>query len=304
MIKDAGIDVRTAVRKREPLYAELNLADAGDDELLDAMAEHPILIERPFVVTTKRHPAGPADRRRSRDSVTRRALCGELSRCWSSSPLRAAALKTADYHWSLVDVDRDAQHPPPPRRPVPIAEYLEGRRRHRRARRARQAHRSDGHDAAAEGLGAVQQSELRAGHAGDRQGRHLPHRNVGGVPSSARRLRRQRGHQARLRRRGTVAELQAAQRLHRRLARLSIVDDRGQLRPQRPPACTATTASSSPPAAPPANQRYLVQFTVDRVRRKRPPKRRPTSRRSSAGFNVACRARQYRAAATRLSCHD
>ena len=53
MIKDAGIDVRTAVRKRESLYGELNLADAGDDELLDAMAEHPILIERPFVVTPK-----------------------------------------------------------------------------------------------------------------------------------------------------------------------------------------------------------------------------------------------------------
>ncbi len=53
MIRDAGIDVRTAVRKRESLYAELNLADATDDQLLDAMAEHPILIERPFVVTTK-----------------------------------------------------------------------------------------------------------------------------------------------------------------------------------------------------------------------------------------------------------
>jgi arsenate reductase len=53
MIKDAGIDVRTAVRKRESLYAELNLADASDDELLDAMAENPILIERPFVVTPK-----------------------------------------------------------------------------------------------------------------------------------------------------------------------------------------------------------------------------------------------------------
>jgi arsenate reductase len=53
MIRDAGIDVRTAVRKRESLYAELNLADANDDELLDAMAEHPILIERPFVVTPK-----------------------------------------------------------------------------------------------------------------------------------------------------------------------------------------------------------------------------------------------------------
>src|ERR1700744_2803925 len=53
MIRDAGIDVRTAVRKRESLYAELNLADATDEQLLDAMAEHPILIERPFVVTPK-----------------------------------------------------------------------------------------------------------------------------------------------------------------------------------------------------------------------------------------------------------
>ncbi|OCB29798.1 arsenate reductase (glutaredoxin) [Mycobacterium malmoense] len=53
MIRDAGIDVRTAVRKRESLYGELGLADATDDQLLDAMTEHPILIERPFVVTPK-----------------------------------------------------------------------------------------------------------------------------------------------------------------------------------------------------------------------------------------------------------
>ena len=53
MIRDAGIGVRTAVRKREPLYAELNLAGATDDQLLDAMAENPILIERPFVITPK-----------------------------------------------------------------------------------------------------------------------------------------------------------------------------------------------------------------------------------------------------------
>jgi arsenate reductase len=53
MIKDAGIDVRKAVRKREALYDELNLAVASDEELLDAMVEHPILIERPFVVTPK-----------------------------------------------------------------------------------------------------------------------------------------------------------------------------------------------------------------------------------------------------------
>ena len=53
MIRAAGIDVRTAVRKREALYGELGLADATDGQLLAAMAEHPILIERPFVVTSK-----------------------------------------------------------------------------------------------------------------------------------------------------------------------------------------------------------------------------------------------------------
>ena len=51
LIADAGIEVRAAVRKRESLYGELGLAQASDDELLDAMAAHPILIERPFVVT-------------------------------------------------------------------------------------------------------------------------------------------------------------------------------------------------------------------------------------------------------------
>jgi arsenate reductase len=53
LITDAGIEVHAAVRKREAPYTELGLADASDDELLDAMAEHPILIERPFVTTPK-----------------------------------------------------------------------------------------------------------------------------------------------------------------------------------------------------------------------------------------------------------
>jgi arsenate reductase len=53
MIHDAGIGVRAAVRTNEAPYAELNLADADDDELLDAMSAHPILIQRPFVVTPK-----------------------------------------------------------------------------------------------------------------------------------------------------------------------------------------------------------------------------------------------------------
>jgi arsenate reductase len=53
MISDAGLEVRQAVRKRESLYKELDLDDATDDQLLDAMATNPILIERPFVVTDK-----------------------------------------------------------------------------------------------------------------------------------------------------------------------------------------------------------------------------------------------------------
>ena len=53
MIKAAGIDVRTAVRKREARYGELGLDEATDEQLLDAMAANPILIERPFVVTAK-----------------------------------------------------------------------------------------------------------------------------------------------------------------------------------------------------------------------------------------------------------
>lgn len=51
MIRAAGVGVRDAVRTGEAQYAELKLADASDDQLLDAMAAHPILIQRPFVVT-------------------------------------------------------------------------------------------------------------------------------------------------------------------------------------------------------------------------------------------------------------
>jgi arsenate reductase len=53
LITDAALDVRGTVRKREALYTELGLADADDDALLDAMIEHPILIERPWVRTPK-----------------------------------------------------------------------------------------------------------------------------------------------------------------------------------------------------------------------------------------------------------
>ncbi|EGD54767.1 arsenate reductase (glutaredoxin) [Gordonia neofelifaecis] len=53
MFTAAGLTPAQAARKREKLYKELNLADASDDEVLDAMVAHPVLVERPFVVTEK-----------------------------------------------------------------------------------------------------------------------------------------------------------------------------------------------------------------------------------------------------------
>jgi arsenate reductase len=43
-------DPRALTRTVEPLYRELDLAGADRDQLLDALAEHPELIERPVVV--------------------------------------------------------------------------------------------------------------------------------------------------------------------------------------------------------------------------------------------------------------
>jgi arsenate reductase len=55
MIARAGLSVRDAVRAKETVYTELGLDDPAltDDALLDAMVAHPILINRPFVVTPK-----------------------------------------------------------------------------------------------------------------------------------------------------------------------------------------------------------------------------------------------------------
>jgi len=53
MIRAAGLTVREAIREKGTPYADLGLADPAltDDQLLDAMLAHPILINRPFVVT-------------------------------------------------------------------------------------------------------------------------------------------------------------------------------------------------------------------------------------------------------------
>jgi len=55
LIARAGLGVRDAVRGNEALFKELGLDDPAttDDALLDAMVAHPVLINRPFVVTPK-----------------------------------------------------------------------------------------------------------------------------------------------------------------------------------------------------------------------------------------------------------
>jgi len=51
----AGITPRGGLRDKEPLAAQLGLTEpsVGDDAILDAMMEHPILIQRPLVETAK-----------------------------------------------------------------------------------------------------------------------------------------------------------------------------------------------------------------------------------------------------------
>ena len=53
LIKDMGIEVRALLRIKGTPYEELGLGDTSltDDQLIDAMMAHPILINRPIVVT-------------------------------------------------------------------------------------------------------------------------------------------------------------------------------------------------------------------------------------------------------------
>ncbi len=53
LIGAAGLTVREAIRQKGTPYEELGMSDPAltDDQLLDAMLAHPILINRPFVET-------------------------------------------------------------------------------------------------------------------------------------------------------------------------------------------------------------------------------------------------------------
>lgn len=50
--KQLGLSVREMLRSNEAVYRELNLGDSnlGEDDLLRAIAEHPILLQRPIAV--------------------------------------------------------------------------------------------------------------------------------------------------------------------------------------------------------------------------------------------------------------
>lgn len=55
LFRDAGMTVKEGLRVRGTDAEERGLTreDAGDDEILDAMVAHPILVNRPFVETEK-----------------------------------------------------------------------------------------------------------------------------------------------------------------------------------------------------------------------------------------------------------
>lgn len=55
LIRRAGLTVREAIREKGTPFAELGLDNPSmtDEQLLDAMEAHPILINRPFVVSDK-----------------------------------------------------------------------------------------------------------------------------------------------------------------------------------------------------------------------------------------------------------
>jgi len=73
-----GISVRALLREKGTPYAELGLADPkwSDEELIDFMLAHPILINRPIVVT----PKGVR-------------LAGRRKRCWICSTIRAGFVR-------------------------------------------------------------------------------------------------------------------------------------------------------------------------------------------------------------------
>jgi arsenate reductase len=60
LLRKLGLPARDLVRRQEPEFSELGLdaPDISEDALLDAMAAHPKLIERPIVVAGRQARIG------------------------------------------------------------------------------------------------------------------------------------------------------------------------------------------------------------------------------------------------------
>jgi len=93
LIGRSGLSVREALRQKGTPYAELGLDDSllSDDDLLDAMLKHPLLINRPFVET----PHGYA--------------CAGRPRSFSISCLRPGACRSRKRtaKWLLTSTDAE-----------------------------------------------------------------------------------------------------------------------------------------------------------------------------------------------------
>jgi len=184
--QDAGTMVRSAVRTREAAYDELNLAAAGDDGLLDAMAELPILIAAAVLVPPRAPRARPID-------AVSRDFC-EVETCAAAVALVGArpngcGSETPDYHsvWS-TSITPPPIHPPTRRQcrsPSPRGRGVTGESI------ALDKLTISGHDAAPKGWQQYP-SRTRAGNAVTPM-RHLPHRDAGGVELTGD-FERQRGH--------------------------------------------------------------------------------------------------------------
>lgn len=56
IVKLLGVQVRELVRSTEPAYREANLDDdsLSEDELIEAICEYPVLLQRPIVISGNR----------------------------------------------------------------------------------------------------------------------------------------------------------------------------------------------------------------------------------------------------------
>ena len=103
LIAATGEPVINAMRTKEAIFTELQLDAPGvtDAQLIDAMLQHPILINRPIVVTplARGYAAHP---RRCWTSCPRRSKAGSPRRMARSSSTRRASVSEAVTHPQAV----------------------------------------------------------------------------------------------------------------------------------------------------------------------------------------------------------